>query len=177
MIALLIFAAALAAIVLVAITVNRAGGVRAQYLETWAPVPGERRLHEDPVADFYVIPRMGQARFMSFARRGRTHAVLTDRRIVIGTRAFMSRRHMVTHMVHLAGTGAGPEELTRLTGGQFSVGFVVFSASPDLMTVEADGAKPYLRIVPEPTTSAVNVEHMRLYSDRATEFAGHARTA
>lgn len=180
-IALLAFIGALAAIVVGAVVVNRVRGVRAQYLDAWTPDPGEERLLEDPGADFSLIPRLGQARVMTFARRRRTHAVLTATRLVIAQRALMSRRYMITHVLLLhAGSGdAGAEaeaeaaELEHRTGGQFTRGYVVMSTSPDRITVEADGAKAYLRIVPEPTASATNVEHCRLYSDMAALF--HAR--
>ena len=45
---------------------------------------------------------------MSFARLRRTHAVLTNTRIVIATRALLSRRYMITHMVHLGGAPTRP---------------------------------------------------------------------
>lgn len=174
MLTLLTFLGALAAMAVGAIVVNRIRGVRAHYLDAWTPAPGERRVLEDPAADFYVIPRLGQAKIMTFARRGRTHAVLTDRRIVIGTRVLLKKRWMITHMVHLAGAGTGPEELAHLTGGQFSTGFSAYSARADRMTIEDDHGKAYLHIVPEPTASSANIEHLRLYSDRAAEFARHA---
>lgn len=174
MTAVLVFVGALVAIAVLAIVVNRLRGVRAQYLDAWSQDPGEERLWEDPRADFHVVPRLGQARVMSFARPHRTHAVLTNTRLVIATRALLSRRYMVTHVVVLGGRGAGTPELERMTGGQFSLGYVVMSARPERMSVETDGAKPYLRIVPDPTPSATNVEHCRLYSDTAEDLLARA---
>ncbi|MFN8224623.1 MAG: hypothetical protein U0R50_15400 [Gaiellales bacterium] len=174
MLSLLIFLGALVAIAAVAIIVNRVKGVRAQYLEAWSPAPGERRVFDDPTADFYVIPSMGQAKVMSFARRRRTHAVLTDARLLIGTKPLMSRRHMITHVVQLADNDEAQDELDRLTGGQFTKGFVTYAARAERMTVETDGRKTYVRIVPEPTASAFNVEHCRLYTDMADELTEHA---
>jgi hypothetical protein len=171
--AVLAFAGVLVAIVVVAIVVNRIRGGRAHYLDAWAPGPGERRLLEDPAADFYVVPRLGQARRMSFARLHRSHAVLTDARIVIATRALLSKRYMITHMVHLGGEEA-PPELDTLSGGLYTTGYAVLCALPSAMTVEGDGAKRYLRIVPEPTASGTNIEHCRLYSDDAAGFLAAA---
>jgi hypothetical protein len=180
MVALLAFIGALAAIVVGAVVVNRVRGVRAQYLDAWTPDPGEERLLEDPGADFSVVPRLGQAKVMTFARRRRTHAVLTATRLVIAQRALMSRRYMITHVLLLhAGSGedgAEAAELEHRTGGQFTRGYVVMSTTPDRITVEADGAKAYLRIVPEPTPSATNVEHCRLYSDMAALFLARLAT-
>ena len=171
MLAVLAFVAVLVAIALIAIVVNRIRGVRARYLDAWTPDPGERRLLEDPAADFYVVPRLGQAKVMSFARLRRTHAVLTTTRIVIATRALFSKRYMITHVVLLGGgDGDGPAELGHMSGGLFSTGYSVLSAIPSDMTVEDAGDKPYLRIVPAPTASATNVEHCRLYSDDAAGF-------
>ena len=168
MTAILAFAGALLAIALIAIVVNKKNGVRAQYLDAWTPEAGERRLLEDPGADFYVVGRMGQARVMSFARRRRTHAVLTNTRIVIAMRALFTKRYMITHIVHLDGDDAPPAELGRLSGGLYTTGLIVVAARPSDMTVEIDGRKPYLRIVPEPTASGAMIEHCRLYSDDPT---------
>ena len=120
MLALLIFVGVLVAIAVGAIIVNRVKGVRAHYLDSWSPAQSERRVLDDPAADFYVVPAMGQAKIMSFARRHRTHAVLTDARLVIATRALMSKRYMITYIVQLADDSEAQGELDRLTGGQFT---------------------------------------------------------
>lgn len=168
--AILAFVGALVAIAVVAIVVNRARGVRAHYLDAWTPGPGERTLLEDPRADFYVVARAGQAKVMSFARLRRTHAVLTNTRIVIATRALLSKRYMITYMIHLGRDDTPPAELGQLSGGLFSRGYSAVSARPSGMTVEDDGGKPYVRITPEPTASGTMIDHCRLYSDEAAGF-------
>jgi hypothetical protein len=175
-VAFLAFLGALVAIVVVAIVVNRVRGATAHYLDAWTPEPGEDRLVEDPAADFAVVGTMGQAKKMSFARLRRTHAVMTSTRIVIATRALASRRYMITHMVHLAGDESPPEELGKLDGGLTTTGYVVIAAHPSGMTLEKDGDKRYVRIVPEPTASAKMIEHCRLYSDNAAGFLDMARS-
>lgn len=165
---LLIFLGCLAAIALVAVTVNRARGIRATYLDAWTPEPGETVRFDDPRADFHVVPRLGQARVMTFARVHRSRAILTDRRLLVGARPLASRRHMLTHVVLLP--GASSEDLARLTGGQFRTGYVTYAARPEGMTDETDGDKTLVRIVPDSTTSSTNVEHCRLYTDRVEEF-------
>lgn len=170
MTAVLIFLGALVAIVVFGFVVSRVRGGRAHYLDAWTPDAGERTLHEDRAADFYVVARLGQARKMSFARLHRTHAVLTSTRIVIATRALLSKRYMITHMVYLAGRGDGPAELASLTGGLGTTGYSVISAQPGAMTVEDDGRRAYLRIVPDQTASGAMIEHCRLYSDDAQGF-------
>ena len=95
---------------------------------------------------------------------------------MIATRAFLSKRYMITHMVHLGGDD-GPAELGRLSGGLYTTGYTVLSALPSAMTVEEDGAERYLRIAPEPTASGTNIEHCRLYSDVAAGFLAAATSA
>lgn len=168
--AFLAFLGALAAIVVVAIVVNKLRGARAHYLDDWTPDLGERRLVEDPAADFYAVPRLGQAKVMSFARLRRAHAVLTNTRIVIAKRALLSKRYMITHIVQLDGGENPPEELGQWSGGLHTTGFTVVSARPSGMTVEDDGGKPYVKIIPESTASGALIEHCRLYSDNAAGF-------
>jgi hypothetical protein len=177
MTAVLIFVGVLVAMVAAAMVINRARGAKAHYLDDWQPERGERRRSDDPAADFYAVPRMGQAKVMSFARMHRTHVVLTDTRLVIGKRALMSKRYMITHMIHLDRGEAAATELAQLTGGQFTKGFITYCARPDRMSVEADGEKAYLRIALEPTASAAMIEHCRLYSDHAAEILKHATAA
>src|SRR5262245_1120605 len=148
--ALLVFIGALVVIVVGAVVVNRVRGVRAHYIEDWAPEPGEDRLLDDPRADFYVVPSLGQAKVMTFARRRRTPPWLPRARISIARTALLSRRHMITHVLLLRDDAPDVAQLGRMTGGQYTTGYVVMSARPEHMTVEADGAKAYLRIVPEP---------------------------
>ena len=176
MTAVLAFVGALVAIVVIAVVVNRVRGARAHYLDAWTEGPGERRLIEDRAADFAVVSRMGQAKVMSFPRLRRTHAVMTTARIVVATRALASRRYMITHVVHLGGDEDPPAELGKLDGGLTTTGYVVIAARPSDLTLERDGDKQYLRIVPEPTTSSANIEHCRLYSDDAAGFLDMATT-
>ena len=145
--------------------VSRRNGARVHYIDAWTPADGEHRVHEDPAADFYVVPRLGQAKVMSFARRGRTRAVVTDRALVIAMKAAFSKRHIITHVIGLSSDGTADVALGELSGGLFSKGFIVLSAGRVAITAEMDGAKPYVRIVPDSTASATNIEHLRLYCE------------
>ena len=178
MTAFLAFVAALAAIVAGAVVVNRVRGAKAHYLESWTPEPGERTLAEDPAADFAVVGRTGQAKVMTFPRLRRTQAVMTDRRMIIAPRALASKRHMVTYVILLAGDEPPvDDDLGGLGGGLTTTGYVTIAARPDRMTVEPDGSKRYLRIVPEPTASAAMIEHCRLYLDDPDAFLAAAHSA
>ena len=177
MTALIAFVAALAAIVAGAVVVNRIRGARAHYVETWAPEVGERILAEDRAADFAVVGRMGQAKVMTFARLRRTHAVMTTSRIVIAVRALASKRHMITYVILLQDDDPpSDDDLRRLGGGLTTTGYITIAARPSGMTVEQDGAKRSLRIVPEPTESAAMIEHCRLYGDDPDAFLEAARS-
>lgn len=170
MTAVMVFVGVLVAIVVVGFVVSRVRGGRAHYLDAWSPEAGERTLVDDPAADFYVVPRMGQARKMSFARMHRTHAVLTDRRLIVAVKVLFGRRHMITHMVLLQAADAPPGTADRLSGGLLDTGYIVLVASPAGMRTERDGDKPYLRIDPDSTASSATIEHCRLYSDLADRF-------
>jgi hypothetical protein len=159
------------------VVVNRIRGARAHYLETWAPEGGERILAEDRAADFAVVGRLGQAKVMTFARLRRTHAVITTSRIVIAVRALASKRHMITHVILLHGDDPpSDDDLRRVDGGLTTAGYITIAARPSGMTAEQDGARRYLRIVPEPTASAAMIEHCRLYCDDPTALLEAARS-
>lgn len=140
---------------------SRRRGARSHYLDEWTRGEGEHRLL-DPAADFYVVTRLGQAKVMTFVRRRRASVLITDRTLIVGMKAALSKRHVITHMIHLA--QSSEPELGQLTGGLFSKGYVVLSARRGI-TVEMDGSKPYVRIVPDSTASATNIDHLRLYCD------------
>lgn len=159
--------AAFVAVVAVGAVVSRRRGARVHYLDAWTPAEGEQRLLEDPAADVYVVPRLGQAKVMSFARRGRTRAVVTDRALIVGMKAAFSKRHIITHVVHLSRDGMPDADLGKLSGGLYSTGYISLSAQPAGITTSIDGSKPYVRIAPDPTASGANIEHLRLYTDDA----------
>lgn len=157
-------------VVAVGVVTSRLRGARMHYLDAWSPGPGEERRLEDPRADFYVVTRLGQARVMTFARRHRSTAVVTDRSLVIATRALLSKRYAITHVVRLSHPLEPAAPLGQLSGGLFTIGYVTLAASAPGITEERDGSKPYVRIVPDPTPSATNIEHLRLYCDDATRM-------
>jgi hypothetical protein len=160
--------AAFVLVVAAGIVVSRRRGARMHYLDAWTPEPGEERRLEDSAADFYVVPRLGPARVMTFSRRRRSTAVVTDRRLVIASRVLLSKRYGITHVVHLGAHAGADPTLGQLGGGLFSVGYTALAASVEGITEALDGKKPYVRVVPDPTPSATNIEHLRLYTDDAT---------
>ena len=173
----LVFAGALAALVALAMAVNRLRGVKASYVDTFALEGGERVLLEDREADFHPVAKLGRAAVMSFARLKRAHAVLTNRRLIIGQKTLWGGRHMVTHVLYLHAPQLRPAELDALHGGLFSLGYQVLMVAPAAVRSSMDGEKPYVTVVPQETASATNVEHFRLYSQAAVDFAAHISTS
>ncbi len=87
----LIFLGMLAALVALAFGVSRITGARSRYIEDWKPDEGEHLRFEDRQADIYVVPKLGQARFTTYARLRRGFVLVTNRRIVAGQRALFSK--------------------------------------------------------------------------------------
>ncbi len=162
---IIIFFGILVAFVVIAKIVNAIKGVKASYIDSFRPDSEEQTLFEEKEGDFYSVSRLGQAKIMSFARLKRTHAIFTSKRIIIGQKAFLSKKYMITHILYYDTTGHTGRELTEITGGLYSLGYQVFSIFKDQITLEKDGNKSFLKLIPVPTTSATNVEHMRIYSD------------
>lgn len=102
---------------------------------------------------------------MSFARLKRAHAIFTTKRIIIGQKAFLSKKYMITHILYFDTTGHSGKELTEVTGGLYTLGYQVFSFHKEMLSIEKDGNKSYLKLIPVPTASATNIEHMRIYFD------------
>lgn len=161
----LIFLIAIAAIILGAIVINKIKGVKAQYLDAFAADAGEEVLHHELGADFHMVTKLGRAQVMSFARLRRTEALVTNRRIVIGQKVLFGKRHMITHMIWLDAAANVQAELDKMTGGQYSQGYMNYLVKRASASREIDGKKPYVKLIPESTASATNIEHLRLYAD------------
>ena len=166
----LIFIGVLAGLVLLAMIVNKINGVKAHYIDALSFEAGETKVAEDREADFHVVTLLGKAAYMSFARLRRTHAVFTDSRIVIASKVLFGSRYMITHMLYYARDNAPAAELDKISGGLYSKGYLVMRADRGAMTVEMDGKKPFIRIVPVATLSSTNIEYGRLYCDNAADI-------
>ncbi|AFM12333.1 hypothetical protein [Turneriella parva] len=169
---ILIFLCAISAIILGAITINKIKGVKAQYLDAFTAEPGEEVLHREAGADFHMVTRLGRAQVMSFARLRRAELIVTNRRIVIGQKVMFGKRYMITHTIWLEAAANVQTELDKMTGGQYSLGYVNYLVKRSAATAEIDGKKPYVKFVPEPTASATNIEHLRVYVDAPEKLLG-----
>lgn len=161
----LIFLVAIAALILGAIIINKIKGVKAQYLDAFTAETGEVVVHREAGADFHMVTKLGRAQVMSFARLRRAEFIVTNRRIVIGQKVLFGKRYMITHLIWLDPASGVQAELGKMTGGQYTLGYVNYLVTRSAATAELDGKKPYLKLIPEPTASATNIEHLRLYTD------------
>ena len=164
-----LFAAFLLALIGGAWLFTRLRGVQAQYTETFALGADEKTLLEDLAADFHTVPALGQAAVMSFARMGRAHVLLTNRRVIIGQKVLFGKKHMITDVIHWAPKPHVRDEFDKMTGGLFTRGYTSRLSAPDKISVEMDGKKPYLRIILSDVASSSNVDHCRLYTEGAAE--------
>ena len=151
--------------ILGAIIFNKIKGVKAHYLDVFAADSGEEVLHREAGADFHMVTKLGRAQVMSFARLRRAELVVTNRRIVVGQKVLFGKRYMITHVIWLDSGATIQSELDKMTGGQYSLGYVNYLAKRAAVTSEIDGKKPYVKFIPDATASATNIEHLRLYVD------------
>ena len=157
-----IFLGALAAIVLVAVVVSRIIGARAQYLDAWKPEEGEHIRFEDRRATIDVDPQVGRGE-----RYVRSFVVVTDRRIVAGSRALFGKRLMILFMMYV---GRAPgEEADSLHGGLLTRGYRTLVLEPAVRRV-LEGRRPHVELTPAPAKSSLNLETIRIYTDRAADF-------
>lgn len=167
---LLIFLIAVSGIFLIAIIINKIRGIKASYINSLALSEGEPIIWQDGSADFHLVPKMGQAKFMSFSRMNRAHIICTDRRIIVGQKVFLGKKYIITHMLYFSADPKIKKELDSLTAGQYSLGYLVYLVDKNQFSAEMDGKKCYLKIIPVSTKSSTNIEHCRVYSDLDFSF-------
>jgi len=169
--AFLLFIGALVAIVLCAMIVNRLTGTKALYLETLQLESGEREIWRDARADFAVVPRLGQAVSMSFARMRRHTVLWTDRRIIVSQKPLFSSKHMITHQIHftVAADSDAPAAAREVFGGFYGRGFETIEAEDK--SFGQVNRKDCVRIKPTPASGAkLNLEEMLIFTDHLPEL-------
>ena len=170
----LLFVAALCAIALFGLIVNRLTGTRAQYLETLALEADEQELWRDAKADFSRVPRTGGALVRSHPRSRRHALVWTNRRLIVAQRALFSRKRLITHQIYFEREGDAESEYARrvtreIFGGFYGRGFETILGTSKAF-VEIDG-RPCLRILPSQESAvALNVSELLIFSDRLSEL-------
>lgn len=170
----LIFVAALLAIVLLAMAVNRATGTKTQLLQALQLEPGETELWRDSKADFATRPRQGGAAVQSFARMRRHTVIWTDRRILVAQRLLFSKAHLITHQivwVHDADSAEteAAKAARSTAGGFYGRGFVTIAASTH--SFGQVNHKDCITIKPtEQSGSLLNVDEALVFTDRMAEL-------
>jgi hypothetical protein len=159
---LAIFVAACGGIALIGFIVSKLTGARAFYLEDWAFEPGETTLWRDDASDTYLIPRYGQAKFMSFARPRRGFVVVTNQRILAGQRPLFGKKRMVQYVLILS----PDEQSQKLDGGLFTRGYQTIALCSTI-EAHADEKKPYVDLT---AMGATNLERIRIFTDQAATF-------
>jgi hypothetical protein len=146
--------------------VSRVTGARSHYLDQWKLEDGESILWRDDAADVYLIPRLGQARKMSFARLRRQTVMVTNRRIVVAARPLFGQRRIVQHVL----VAAGDANSERLDGGLFSAGYQTLVIGPGIGR-HLEDAKPHLDLVPASGhPSSTNLATIRVFTDQGAGF-------
>jgi hypothetical protein len=164
----LIFIGAVLGLIAIAYTVNRIRGVRAHYVDDWRPDEGEQILFRDEEADTFIVA-VNRATFVSYARPRRGIVIVTNRRILAGTRVLLGRKRMLEHIMY---AGSAPDDYSAmLDGGLFTVGYRTLVFLPDAIERVTSGKKPYVELKPSPNEkSSINIDFIRIYTDLAQSF-------
>jgi hypothetical protein len=165
---IVLFLAACGGIVVLGWGVSKITGARAFYVEDWPLDPGESVLWRDDAADVYLIPQLGQARVMSFARLHRSSVMVTNKRVVIGAKTLFGGKHMVQQVLHLAASPDGQTE--NLGVGLLTVGYQAIVIQPEIEP-HLDEKKPYVDLLPASGhASSANLWRIRLFTDAGASF-------
>jgi hypothetical protein len=167
-VSVLIFLGALLGLIAVAYTVNRLRGVHAHYIDDWQPDEGEHVLFHDPEADTFIVG-LNRARYVSYARPRRGAVIVTDKRILAGTKTLFGRKKMLQYMMY---GGSAPDGYSgMIDGGLFTRGYQTLVFLPDAIERVVDGKRPYVVLRPSPSEqSSINIDSIRIYTDRADSF-------
>ena len=170
MTAVLLFVAALVAIVIVGWVVSKAKGSKAFFIETWQFDDGEAIVWRDDAADVAVIPKLGQAASMTPARLHRWPVVVTSSRVLIGNKT-LTGKGMVKYVLYPAVAPDGQSK--HLDGGLLSRGYstVVIGPEVDREHLGEGERHPYVSLTPlDGERSSTNISHFRIYTELGETF-------
>jgi hypothetical protein len=168
MTAVLLFVAACGAIAIVGWIVSKAKGSRAFFIESWQFDDGETILWRDNAADVAVIPKLGQAAFMTPARLHRWPVVVTNSRVIIGNKT-VTGRAMVKYVLYP--TVPPDDQSKHLDGGLLSRGYSTVVIEPEVERDHLTARHPYISLTPvDGERSSTNISHIRIYTDLGATF-------
>src|SRR3954462_5215922 len=135
----LIFLAAIFALIAIAWTVNKVRGVTASYMDNWQPDEGEEILLRDMESDTFVVG-VNRPHFVSYGRPRRGALIVTDKRILAGSKTLFGGRRMLQYMIY-GGTAPGGFS-GMVDGGLFTRGYKTLVFLPDAIERVTDGKRP-----------------------------------
>jgi hypothetical protein len=161
----LLFVGALLGIVSFALVVNRLTGTKAQYLEALALSAGENELWRDGAADYVPLPKLGRAKFMTFARRRLHTLVWTNHRLVVAQKPLFSSKHLITHQLFWKPREAAGE----FFGGFYGRGFATVIV--ETFSFAHVGGSDCVRLEPTPASGeGLNIAEILVFTDRLAEL-------
>jgi hypothetical protein len=148
--------------------INLVRGVRARYIDDWKPDAGEELLFQDMRADIYIIS-FNRPRYVTYARLRRGAVIVTNCRILCGTRTLFGKKIIFQYILYADGRFDTHSE--SIDGGLLARGYQTFVYLPHAITRVSSDENPYVDLKPSPLErSSVNVECIRIYTDRASDF-------
>lgn len=166
---MLAFFACLVCLVGLAVLINRLGGARAHYIETFELEADEQLIWRDDEADAYAVPKR-RAVYVSYRRSHRSVVVVTSKRIVVATRVLLGSRHMLGHMLYPADR-THPPDAEGVSGGLFSRGYVTLLFERAPIQVQGSGDKSFVELqLNRSVASSDNLDSFRIYSSRLNGF-------
>lgn len=164
-----LFLACLFGIAALGFIVSRITGARAQYVETFALEDGERVLFRDPFADAYPVPKH-RAKFVTYRRPRRGAALVTNLRIVLGTKPLFDSRHMIQYVLYPSDRPL-PAEAQSIGGGLFKRGYTTLVFDRAVMNKHAAEKHPFVELgLNAAAASSVTLDSFRIYTDDVQAF-------
>jgi hypothetical protein len=137
----LIFIGAILGLIAVAYSLNRIRGVREHYLGDWRPEEGEQVLFRDAAANIFIVG-VDRPRFVSYPRPRRGTVIVTDKRILAGTRVLFGRKTMLLYIIY---RGSGPDGCSAMIDrGLLTQGYRTLLILPDAVERVTNGKRPYI---------------------------------
>ena len=145
-------------------------GARTRFVEAFVPDDGEAVLWTDLAADVFVVPRH-RARVNAWPRLRRGAVIVTNRRIVAGTRALFDSRHVLEYMLYPSDR-AFPNEARAVGGGVPTRGYATYAFDRTKVRKNTADERPSIDLFFDASTAVADYnEWIRIYTDDVSGFA------
>jgi len=165
----LIFVCFLGGMVSVAFVVSRITGARAQFIESFPLEPGERTLWEDMEADAWPV-LTHRALIQTYPRLRRGAVRVTNQRILCGTRALFSQKHMIEHVLYPSDRPF-PDAANGITGGTLKNAYKTLVFERASLARNSDKYAFVEVMLDQRIASSLNLIKFRIYSEKLDLFA------